>query len=65
MRLYEVPVTVTTTYLVEADNIPDAYEQLHNYDNYICVLHEEEVTGDVKRHDEKKMIAQSYTPDWA
>ena len=49
--MYEVSVTVTTTYLVEADNIPDAYEQYHNYDNFICVLHEEETTDEVKPSD--------------
>ena len=65
MRMYEVRVVQRTTYLVEADNIPDAYEQYHNLDNYICILDEEEVTEKVKRYDEKKLEAQSWKPDWS
>ena len=51
MGLYEVTITVTTTYLVKGETSNEAYENYHNQEVF-SVIREEEITDDISPHEE-------------
>ncbi len=51
MRYYEVTTIVTTTSMVEADSVSEAYEIFHNNGDY-TVIREDEYTEDIVPLDE-------------